>query len=86
MKIIKNTLLFGAALFLFVSCGETDLGTEIGNAYCDCTKKFEDLTERNDCLVKVTEDYKAKQVALSEEEQKKVQKKVEEVSAACSEN
>ncbi|MFY0673849.1 MAG: hypothetical protein JXQ87_10605 [Bacteroidia bacterium] len=80
---MKTTLLFGAALFLLASCGETDLGTEIGNAYCDCTEKYEDLTERNDCLVKVTEDYKIKQEALSEEERNKVQKKVEEVSASC---
>ena len=86
MKIIKTILPIACVLFLVASCAQADLGTEIGNAYCDCTSKYEDMNERNDCLVKVTEDYKVKQEALSEEEKKAVQKKVEEVSAACAAN
>ncbi|MGB0428920.1 MAG: hypothetical protein ACPGLV_00505 [Bacteroidia bacterium] len=83
MKNLPILLSFALALFVFSSCAETDLGTQVGNAYCDCTEKYEDLDERNECLVKVTEDYKVKQEALSEEERKTVQQKVEEVSAAC---
>ena len=83
MKNLIILLSFALTLFLFSSCSETDLGTQVGNAYCDCTEKYKDLAERNECLVKITDDYKVKQEALTEEERKTVQKKVEEVSAAC---
>lgn len=73
------------SLSLFASCSEADLGTQIGNAYCDCTKTHDDLVERNACLVEVSEKYKAQQEALSDDEKKSVQAKVEEITKGCSE-
>lgn len=86
---LKEKMKYAVALILglslFASCSEADLGTQIGNAYCACTKTHSDMAKRNTCLVEVSEKYKAQQEALSEDEKKAVQSKVEEITAGCAE-